>query len=64
MPTIVNLKKALAVKTLPKTTINQSIEIANKDKKRYTCNHAHLKEALLSVMERYCDLIKGTNIIN
>ncbi len=40
--------------------ICQSIEIAKKQcQKGYTSNHAHLEEALLSVMERYWDLTKG-----
>lgn len=33
MPTIVNLKKNTSCQDIAKTTIHQSIEIANKDKK-------------------------------
>jgi len=61
MPTIVNLKNITGCPDIAKSN-NSSIN--RNCKKRYTCNHAHLKEALLSVMESYWDLIKGTNIIN
>ena len=50
---------------MTKAAIHQSLEISKKQcQKEYTSNHAHLEESLLSVMERYWDLTKGTNIIN
>ena len=53
------IKKALCVNKLPESARHQSIETAkNLCQRGYTCNHAHLEEALLMAMNKNWDLTK------
>ena len=59
------IKKSLDVKVLPLIAIHSSIERAKKQcQKGYTCDHVHLEEALLDVMESHWEQTKGANLIN
>lgn len=51
--------KALAVKELPKEATHYSVEAERKQcEKVYLCDHSHLEEALLKIMEANWDLTK------
>ena len=59
------IRRALDVISLPPAAIHPSIEIAKKRcQKGYTCDHAHLEEALLYTMESHWDQTKGKNLTN
>jgi len=57
--------KALDLKELPEAAKHASIEAAKTQcQKGYTCDHSHLEEALLDVMNRHWDLTKRNTIRN
>ena len=57
-----SIKKALETNELPVVAKRPSIENPKRlCEKVYLCDHSHLEEALLNVMETNWDLTKGIN---
>ena len=62
---IFSINHISSFKVLPLAAIHSSIERAKKQcQKGYTCDHVHLEEALLDVMESHWEQTKGANLIN